>query len=114
MKVTATTHDGVVILAVEGLERLDAASAGPLRADLVAAMGGEALRVVIDLSPVRHVDSSGLSLFISLNKTLLGRKGELKLCGLSSPVRSMFELTRLHRVFDIHPDAKAAAASFGR
>ncbi len=55
----------------------------------------------IDLSKTRFIDSSGLGVLLSLNKTLQAQGGVLKLLNPSSAVTQLIELTRLHRVFEI-------------
>lgn len=55
----------------------------------------------IDLSQTRFIDSSGLGVLLSLNKTVRARGGVLKLLNPSSAVAQLIELTRLHRVFEI-------------
>ena len=45
-------------------------------------------------------------------KNASSRNGGLKLCGLQLQVKSMFELTRLHRVFEIYADVDEAMGSF--
>jgi anti-sigma B factor antagonist len=55
----------------------------------------------IDLSKTRFIDSSGLGVLLSLNKTLRAQGGALKLLNPSSAVAQLIELTRLHRVFEI-------------
>ena len=69
-------------------------------------------RVVIDLAGVRFIDSSGLGALVSGFKNSVSHRGRLTLSGLQEQVRSMFELTRLHRVFEIHEGLQDALASF--
>lgn len=57
--------------------------------------------ISIDLSKTRFIDSSGLGVLLSLNKTLRAKGGLLKLLNPSSAVAQLIELTRLHRVFEI-------------
>jgi anti-sigma B factor antagonist len=68
--------------------------------------------LVVDLQAVRFVDSSGLGALVSGFKNASSRNGNLKLAGLQLQVKSMFELTRLHRVFEIYTDSGEALASF--
>ncbi len=68
--------------------------------------------LVVDLEAVRFVDSSGLGALVSGFKNASSRNGNLKLSGLQLQVKSMFELTRLHRVFEIYTDSGEALASF--
>lgn len=58
-------------------------------------------KVSIDLSKTSFIDSSGLGVLLSLNKTLRAQGGVLKLLNPSSAVAQLIELTRLHRVFEI-------------
>ncbi len=67
---------------------------------------------MVDLQAVRFVDSSGLGALVSGFKNASSRSGCLKLAGLQLQVKSMFELTRLHRVFEIFIDADEALGSF--
>lgn len=57
--------------------------------------------VSIDLSNTRFIDSSGLGVLLSLNKSMRGKGGSLKLLNPSAAVSQLIELTRLHRVFEI-------------
>jgi anti-anti-sigma factor len=70
-------------------------------------------RIVVDLADCEFIDSTFLgALVISLKKiTALG--GDLKLVGFQPNVRSMFELTRMYRVFESFETKEEAVASFG-
>jgi anti-sigma B factor antagonist len=65
-------------------------------------------RLVLDLQSVDFVDSSGLSVLVSTLKAVQAEKGEVVLLGPSAGVRSLIELTRLHKVFEIFEDRNAA------
>jgi anti-sigma B factor antagonist len=67
--------------------------------------------MIIDLTAVDLVDSSGLGVLVSTLKRI-GNRGEVKLCNLKDAVRSVFELTRLDRVFGLYHSEAEAAASF--
>ena len=67
---------------------------------------------VIDLSEVEFVDSSFLGAVVSGLKKIAANKGDIKISGLQSPVRSMFEITRLYKVFEIFDEIEDALNSF--
>ena len=69
-------------------------------------------RVVLDMTGVGFVDSSGLGALISCLRHVRGNQGDLKLCSMSKPVRALFELTRMHRVFGIVEPCEEAVRSF--
>ena len=68
-------------------------------------------RVIIDLSRVSYVDSSGLALFIEALQRVQAHGGKLALCGLGPSVRAIFGIARLDQVFTIFPDRTAALAA---
>jgi anti-sigma B factor antagonist len=49
---------------------------------------------------------------ISCLRQLNGRRGDFKLCAMSKTVRALFELMRMHRVFNIHDTREEAVRSF--
>ncbi|GAB4294146.1 MAG: STAS domain-containing protein [Ignavibacteriaceae bacterium] len=71
-------------------------------------------KIVVDLSQCEFIDSTFLgALVISLKKvTSLG--GDLRLVGFQPAVHSMFELTRMHRVFESYETKEEAVESFNR
>lgn len=105
--------DLAVVLTVSE-ERLDAHNSGELKVQMMKLFEAGRNDLIVDLGGVRFVDSSGLGALVSGFKNASSRNGSLKLAGLQLQVKSMFELTRLHRVFEIFPDVSEALASFSR
>lgn len=69
-------------------------------------------KIVVDLSSCEFIDSTFLgSLVVSLKK-LTGLGGDLRLVGFQPAVHSMFELTRMYRVFESFKSAQEAVQSF--
>ena len=60
-------------------------------------------QVVVDLSGVTFIDSSGLAVLIRAMQDVQKYGGKLSLCGINSDVRSIFEMARLDQVFLIDP-----------
>ncbi|MET0553700.1 MAG: STAS domain-containing protein [Vicinamibacteria bacterium] len=92
-------------------ERLDAAGANPVRDQIRTAIQDGARRIVLDLGPVTFIDSSGLFALVAAFKQARSVGGDTVLLGLSPAVRSVIELTRLHRVFEIFDDEATAVAA---
>nr|WP_281501798.1 STAS domain-containing protein [Aliiroseovarius sp. F20344] len=64
-------------------------------------------RIVVDMSRVDFIDSSGLGAIVAALKQVPdGRSFEL--AGLSSTVKKVFSLTRMDTVFTIHADVASA------
>jgi len=101
---------GVLVVALLGAQ-LDASTAAEFKSDMVPVLEAHT-QVVFDLSRLEFVDSSGLGAFLACLRQLHARGGDLKLCSLSSPVRALFELVRMHRLFDIFETPEAAVRAF--
>lgn len=71
-------------------------------------------KVIIDLSSVDFIDSTFLGVIVNTLKKVAALNGDLKLVGFKSSVRSMFELTRLFRVFESYSDLQDAIKSFAK
>jgi anti-sigma B factor antagonist len=85
--------------------------------DLQASMMGvveqaERLNLVLDFHNVRFLSSAVLGLLIRISKKVYEHDGQLRLCNISPRIYEVFKITRLTRIFDIHPDVKSAIASF--
>lgn len=93
-------------------ERLDAHNSDEFKAELNRQFESGMKDLLIDLKEVRFIDSSGLGVLVSGFKNASARQGSLKLSGLQNQVKSMFELTRLHRVFDIFQTVDDALKSY--
>lgn len=70
----------------------------------------KAPRILLDLSDVTYMDSSGLAVVIEALQSVLAYGGKFGLFGLQESVRSIFEIARLDQVFEIFPDQAAALA----
>jgi anti-sigma B factor antagonist len=94
-------------LSVSGLRDLNVANAHHFRNEVGAAIAPDLERIEIDLSALDRMDCSGvgalLSLYQAANK--INRNGgvSLRVLNPQAPVRQMFELTRMHQVFEIVP-----------
>jgi anti-sigma B factor antagonist len=95
-----------IVTALES--RIDAAGAIAFKDSMMAACDGASGRVVLDLSRVDFLDSSGLGALVALRQ-LLGAARPMELAGLTPPVARVLRLTRMDTVFVIHAQAADAA-----
>jgi anti-sigma B factor antagonist len=109
----AVEECGDVAVVTLPLDELDASNANDLKRDAGPILEAHS-KIVFDLTQLRFVDSSGLGAFLSCLRKVNAKGGDLKICGLSRHVRSVFELVRLHRIFDIHETRDAAVKAFAR
>jgi anti-sigma B factor antagonist len=68
-------------------------------------------RLIVDLSRVSYIDSSGLAVLIEGMQRVQQYGGKFALAGLQESVRIVFEIARLDQVFQIFPTVDAARAA---
>jgi len=93
-------------------ERIDAAGAIQFKDRFREVVQDSDGRIVLDLSSVEFLDSSGLGAVVAAMK-LLGADRRLELVGLTPTVEKVFRLTRMDSVFTIHPDLETALGGAG-
>ena len=106
MNITEELQGNILVLRV-GETRLDAARAPALREELLRHIDAGHSQIVLDLSKTDFLDSSGLGALVSAVKRL-GSKGTLAIAGAQGAVTRLFSLTRMDRVFALHPSVDAA------
>ncbi len=106
MQLIHKDFDGTRLIEVAE-ERIDAAVAIRFKDQMRALTCDGPERVVLDLSRVNFLDSSGLGAVVGAMKQV-GQGRRLELAGLTPTVQKVFKLTRMDSVFTIHPDAQTA------
>jgi anti-sigma B factor antagonist len=101
MQLKSTTSAGVMTVTVLQ-DRIDAAGAIQFKERMREVTQHPSQRVILDLSKVHFLDSSGLGAVVAVMK-LLGPDRRLELSGLTSTVEKVFRLTRMDSIFTIHP-----------
>lgn len=100
----------IAVVTLQG-EHLDASVAEEFKRD-IAPILAENTKVVFNMSHLQFVDSAGLGAILSCLRRLSAAGGDLKLCELSRSVRSVFEIARMHRIFDIFATRDEAVQAF--
>jgi anti-sigma B factor antagonist len=73
--------------------------------------GGEK-KILLSLSDVDYIDSSGIGEMVSAYTTVRNAGGELKLLHLTKRVHDILQITRLFTVFDVQSDEAVAVRAF--
>lgn len=101
-------QDGRLVVALDGDVDLNRApEVRRLLLDCVA----RGLDVLVDLSGVTYIDSSGIASLVEALQEARKKKARLGLVAVSEDARKVFELARLDKVFAIHHDLAAALAA---
>lgn len=99
MELTSKTEDSFRIVSVKGA-RIDAAVAIEFKDAMRKETDDGPDVVILDLSDVQFIDSSGLGAIVAAMKNM-GQKRKLALAGLTPTVDKVFRLTRMDSVFSL-------------
>jgi anti-sigma B factor antagonist len=72
----------------------------------------ESKKIVLELSRVNFIDSSGCGSLLSCHRQIKRLGGDLKICGVQEMVRTLFDLVRMYRVVDIFDSKEEAVKAF--
>jgi anti-sigma B factor antagonist len=98
----------VEVLALQG--RLDAAYVHNQKTMFDVLPGQAPTPLVVDLQDISFIDSTGLGFLVMLGKNAAAQGRRFALCNPSKQAQMLFELTRLHQVFDLFPTLALASA----
>jgi anti-sigma B factor antagonist len=110
MDIEVSQTSGVTLVMPQ--DDLDMGTADLMKRTLAGLIEKGQSRLVLDLTKVSYIDSSGLGALVAAMKQARAAGGNLKLCGLQEDVRSIFEMTRLIKVMTVHGDRQEAVASW--
>jgi anti-sigma B factor antagonist len=102
--------DALIVTPLE--DRLDARVATDFKERMTELIASGNTKIVLDLSKVEFIDSSGLGAIVSSLKRMGGR-GELVVCGLQETTMTLFKLTRMDRVFQVFDSEQQAVSALG-
>lgn len=106
MEISSSLTDGVRVLAASG--RLNMVSAPRLKSLIDASVAEGHPRIVVDLTGVAFIDSSGLGALIGGLKSARQSGGDLRIAGAGEQVVSVLRLTNLDRILRPHDSAQDA------
>ncbi|WP_026692987.1 anti-sigma factor antagonist [Peribacillus kribbensis] len=106
MNITIDVQDIESKAAVKVKGEIDAYTAPKLRETLFPLSEQENVQMVVDLSDVSYMDSTGLGVFVGLFKSVRAHNGEFRLVGLTERLRRLFDITGLADIIDINSNAE--------
>lgn len=97
---TRNPREGVAVIALSG--EVDVYTSPRVKQEIVDLLNGGTTKLVVDLSGVEYLDSTGLGVLIGGLKRARERDGDLKLLCDNPRILRIFEITGLTKIFDIH------------
>ncbi len=109
MPIATREMDGVLVLDLEG--EIDLHRSPEVREEIGKFIARKGPALAINFQKVSYIDSSGLATVIDAFQRMRGYGGKLALVSLAKPVRSVFEVARLDKFFQIFDEEAAAVAA---
>jgi anti-sigma B factor antagonist len=106
VEVQVRNHENAAIIQVRG--QVDLYTSPRFRDAILETASAHPAAVVVDLSGVEYMDSSGIATLVEGLQLSRGYGGAFRLAGMTEAVRQVFKFAKLEKVFDIYPDANAA------
>ena len=108
MQVQSTIANGFIIITVQG--RVDTITAGEFEAKVKGLTENEITKMIIDCTELEYISSSGLRVFLIIQKKINARGGMLKLCCMQPAIREIFDISGFSNIFKIFTDLASASA----
>lgn len=110
MQISARRHDKITIFDISG--DIDFASSPEVRQPVLHEIQESRVsRVMMNLSEVRYIDSSGVASLVEGLKASRDLGSRFILFGLSTSAREVLQLSRLIKVFEVYDNEEQAVAS---
>jgi len=111
MKATTRSVDGVEIIGLQGKITIGAGDQ-QLREVISSALNAGRNNILLDLSGVTTIDSSGIGELVGSYTTVTNRGGKLKLLHLPAKLNELLHVTQLITVFEVYENEQDALKSF--
>lgn len=109
-EITEKEREGISILSLKG--RLTVGEASTLREKVNQLVPAGHINIILDLSNVDYIDSTGLGSMVICYTTIKKAGGILKLVNLNKRNVELLLLTKLHTIFEVFSDELDAVNSF--
>lgn len=108
MAVKIDAKGALTICRVDG--EIDITSSPGMKKAFDKLIATKAPKMVIELSQVTYIDSSGLATLVEILKGMRSYGGKMRLAGMSPKIKSLFEITKLDKLFEIMASEEEAVA----
>lgn len=113
MKLSAKEVKGVTVLLLNG-SVMGGPDASALNDELHKLAGKNKKKIVLDLSGVQTMNSSGLGMLIGALTAVKNAGGQLKIAGASEKIENLLVITKLTTMFELFPTTHDAVGSFAK
>jgi len=106
MNVNVVKSGDYSIISVEG--RVDTTNAGEFEKAVMEVVNSGISKIILNCSGLNYISSSGLRVFLIVQKRMMAIKGQLRLCSLQPGITEIFDISGFSSIFSIFPDQDSA------
>lgn len=110
MAVKIDNKNGLTVCCIDG--EIDINTSPDIKKAFDKLISKKTPKIIVNLSKVSYVDSSGLATLVEILKNMRVYGGRLRLTNLSPKIKSLFEITKLEKLFEIMSDEEEALSTF--
>ena len=111
MKIKKKPQDDVMVLELSG-KIMGGPDFEKFKDEITTVVDGGFKKVILDLSGVPWINSTGLGILITGYHSIKAAEGVLKICAVKERVLSIFYISQLENIFDVYETREEAVASF--
>lgn len=112
-RLRVSEHDGITRISFIDRNILDEANIQAIGEEISGIIEKSTKpKILISFKDVDHLSSAALGTLIKLNQGIQAKHGQLRLADIDPQIYEVFQITRLNRLFEIHPTSDEALKSF--
>lgn len=113
MSVKLSTRQVGDVTVIDAVGRITLGEGASTFRDTIKDLAGKGnQKILLNLSEVSYIDSSGIGELVSGFTTVTNHGGQLKLIGLTKRVKDLLQITKLYTVFEVYDDEAQAVRGF--
>ncbi len=110
MEITEKKAENCTVVSING--RLDTTNYSVLEKKLMELIDAGDIRLLVNLSNMDYVSSSGLRILLMALKRITMAKGKFTLCSLQENIQEIFEISGFTNIFEIYPNEEEGLKAF--
>jgi anti-sigma B factor antagonist len=111
MTIKEKMHGDVAVVSLKG-NLMGEPDTTDVREKIYSLLQDDVRKIVLDLSKLKWVNSTGLGTLISVMTSVKNKEGDLRLAHVTEKLESLFMITQLIKVFKTYESVDRAVASF--
>jgi len=106
MNVLISSAGDHTVVSVEG--RIDTTNANEFEKQMMEVIDGGSSRIILNCAGLNYISSSGLRVFLIVQKKMSAIKGQFRLSNLQPGIREIFDISGFSSIFSVYPDQETA------